>query len=161
MWAGTGDLFRGRKDEGECKKGNGNGNGRDATGRWVGRWVRVRDERTRGSDIALRLIRLSVAVIRLVDRLTTTVWGRHVGLQVVRASTSAGANYQEARHAESRADFVHKVGIAAKELAESLYWLRLVAELDLFPDQLPDLLRETDELIAILVASARTARAQL
>lgn len=89
-----------------------------------------------------------------------TAWAHHVSLQAVRATTGAGANYQEARHAESRADFVHKVGVAAKELAESLYWLQLISELNLFGDQLPELLRETDELIAILVASARTARSR-
>jgi four helix bundle protein len=82
---------------------------------------------------------------------------RHMGLQMVRSATSAGANYQEARHAESRADFVHKVGIAAKEMSETLYWVLLLRELGLAPD-VSGILREADELTAILVASARTAR---
>jgi four helix bundle protein len=82
-----------------------------------------------------------------------------MGLQIVRSATSAGANYQEARHAESRADFVHKIGVAAKELGETLYWLRLLDKLGLLPTG-SGLPREADELIAILVASARTARSR-
>jgi four helix bundle protein len=78
---------------------------------------------------------------------------------MVRSATSAGANYEEARHAESRADFVHKVCLAAKELGEALYWLRLMDKLALLRAE-PTIQREADELIAILVASARTARAR-
>jgi four helix bundle protein len=78
---------------------------------------------------------------------------------MVRSVTSAGANYQEARHAESRADFVHKVGVAAKELGETLYWLRLLDKLDHLRAG-AKIVGEADELIAILVASARTARAR-
>jgi four helix bundle protein len=81
-------------------------------------------------------------------------------MQAFRAATSAGANYQEARRAESRADFVHKVGLAAKELGETLYWLQLVTRLRHMPNATSALVREADELVAILVASGRTARAR-
>lgn len=70
-----------------------------------------------------------------------------------------GANYEEARGAESRADFIHKVGIANKELREALYWLRLTEEAALVTDSdLAALIREADELVAILTASIRTAK---
>lgn len=118
----------------------------------------MKDQKARGSDIAERLLDLAAAVVRLVASLPRTAIPRHIGLQIARAVTSAGANYHEARHAESRDDFVHKVRVAAKELSETLYWLRLLRRLGLLAD--PSLLRETDELIAILVASARTARAR-
>ena len=124
-----------------------------------GRWRGVRDREARGGDIAERLLKLSVAAFRVAEGLPSRPMTRHIGLQMVRAATSAGANYQEARHAESRADFVHKVGIAAKELCEALYWLRLVHALDMLGDR-QALVREADELIAILVASARTARSR-
>lgn len=75
-----------------------------------------------------------------------------------RNSRERRSNYQEARHAESRADFVHKVGVAAKELGETLYWLRLVDKLALLPSS--PMAQEADQLIAILVASARTARSR-
>ncbi len=119
----------------------------------------MRDRETRGGDIAERLLSLAAAVVRLAEALPSRPFPRHMGLQVVRSATSAGANYQEARHAESRADFVHKVGVAAKELGETLYWIRLLGELGMVRD-VSVILREPDELIAILVASARTARAR-
>ena len=117
----------------------------------------MRDRSARGGDIAERLLDLAAAVVRHAERQPPRVLTRHVAHQLVRSVTSAGANYQEARHAESRADFVHKVAVAAKELGETLYWLRLFDKLGTLTDAA--LLRETDELIAILVASARTARA--
>jgi four helix bundle protein len=118
----------------------------------------MKDRSARGGDIAERLLELAAGVVTLVAKLPRSAIPRHIGLQIVRSVTSAGANYQEARHAESRDDFIHKVGVAAKELSETLYWLRLLQKLGMLTDT--PLLRETDELIAILVASARTARAR-
>jgi four helix bundle protein len=87
------------------------------------------------------------------------VAGKHVSRQLVRAATSGGANYEEARGAESRADFVHKLGIANKELREALYWLRLTQEAALVEDgELEALVREASELVAILTASIRTSK---
>jgi len=77
-------------------------------------------------------------------------------MQLVRAITSAGANYEEARRSESRNDFIHKVAIASKELAESLYWLRILMQL--YPSANTSLMIETESLLKILVASGRTAR---
>ncbi len=111
-----------------------------------------------GDDIAERLLEFAAGVARVVVDLPRDAYSRHVGLQILRSSTSGGANYEEARYAESRADFIHKVGVAAKEVAETLYWLRLIQRLALVPSRLDSLLREADELTAILVASARTAR---
>jgi 23S rRNA-intervening sequence protein len=60
---------------------------------------------------------------------------------------------------QSRADFIHKVGIANKELREALDWLRLTEEAALATDSdLAGLIREADELVAILTASIRTAK---
>ncbi|HVH46194.1 MAG TPA: four helix bundle protein [Labilithrix sp.] len=117
----------------------------------------MRDRNARGGDILDRFLCLSVAIVRLIERLPKGATTRHIGLQLVRAVTSAGANYQEARHAESRADFVHKVSVAAKEIAETLYWLRLVDKLGV--TAVGPHMKEADELVAILVASTNTARA--
>ena len=77
--------------------------------------------------------------------------GRHLAYQLVRSATAGGANYEEARCAESRADFVHKIRIAAKEMREARFWLRLSTRADLFnASQLAVLETEADELIAIL-----------
>jgi four helix bundle protein len=112
----------------------------------------------RGSDVAERLLTLGADIVHLAEEMPRNAVTRHVALQLVRSGTSAGANYHEACHAESRADFVHEVAVAAKELSETLYWLKLIEKLCLLPHAIHAVARETDELIAILVASARTAR---
>jgi four helix bundle protein len=111
----------------------------------------------RGEDIAERLVTLAVRTIRFQERLPRNRATLHIGLQLVRSVTSGGANFEEARRAESRNDFVHKVAIASKELAESLYWLRILNRLSPTADTLA-LLAEAEALLKILVACGRTAR---
>ena len=111
-----------------------------------------------GADIAERLLRFGVAVLGLAAGLPKPAAGRHVALQLVRSGTSAGSNYEEARAAESRADFVHKLSIAAKEMREACYWVALVDRARWVSTDLCSLVREAHELAAILGASSRTAR---
>jgi four helix bundle protein len=85
----------------------------------------------KGDDLADRLLDFAVRVIRLVGALPKTPLGRHVNGQLARSGTSAGANYEEARGAESRADFVHKLGVSWKETREAWYWLRLIHRAEL------------------------------
>ena len=114
----------------------------------------------KGDDIARRLLRFGVNVLCLVRQLPRDYLGRHVGRQLLRAATAGGANYEESRSAESRADFAHKVSIAAKEIRESRYWLSLISEAGLQSRlDVTQLLNESGELIAILTASAKTAKA--
>ena len=92
------------------------------------------------------------------SRLRDDASANHIARQLVRAATGGGANYEEARGAESGAEFIHKVGIANKELREALYGLRLTEEATLVADgELAALIREADELVAILTSSIRTA----
>jgi four helix bundle protein len=81
-------------------------------------------------------------------------------MQLIRSATGSGANYEEARAAESRADFIRKVGIAAKEAREACYWLGLVQRSGWLRADLRALVRQANELSAILGASARTARSR-
>ena len=112
-------------------------------------------------DLGDRLLDFAVDVIALAPRLQRSPTGRYLVGQLVRAASSAGANFQEARGAESRADFVHKLQIVLKELRETEYWLRLVQRTKLIP---PDLvsapLAEVDELIRIVVKSVVTAKSR-
>jgi four helix bundle protein len=113
----------------------------------------------KGDDLAERLLEFAVRVLRVVNALPKTVVGRHVGGQLARAGTATGSHYEEARGAESRADFVHKLGMAWKELRESGYWLRLTQKAQLVrPALLDGLLREFGELNAILMQSITTAK---
>jgi four helix bundle protein len=113
----------------------------------------------RGDNIAKRLLAFSAEAVKIASSVSTDATRKHVSMQLLRAATGAAANYEEARSAESRQDFIHKVGIAAKEMRETAYWLNLVDATGLAP--VGHLRREADELIAILVASARTARSRL
>jgi four helix bundle protein len=110
-------------------------------------------------DLEDRLIRFGADVCLLAEQLPSTVIGRHVAHQVIRSSTSPLANYGEVQGAESRRDFIHKLGMYLKELRETAAWLKLVAKLNLCPGRvIESVRRECDELIAILATSIRTAR---
>ena len=112
----------------------------------------------KGDDIAERLVVLAVGVVKIVDALPDTLAGRHVAEQLLRSGTSPGANYEEARGAESRRNFLHKLGIALKELQETRYWLRVVAGARLTPiHALQEVLNEVEALCRILGTSKRTA----
>lgn len=112
----------------------------------------------KGDNIAQRLLQFAAAVLRLVRQLPQDPATKHVSHQLVRASTSGGSNFEEARGGESRADFVHKIKVSGKEMRESHYWLSLIDAADLAPGiAVSDLLKEARELVAILAASAKTA----
>ncbi len=82
--------------------------------------------------------------------------------QLLRSGTSVGANYRAACRARSRADFASKACIAIEEADETMYWLDLLLEAGLAPkERLSTLMTEANELIAILTASVKTARANL
>ena len=114
----------------------------------------------KGDDIAERLLNLASGVLRVVADLPSTPAGGHICGQLVASGTSGGANYEEARAAQSCKDFIHKVGIAAKEVRETRYWLQLTARAGYCRQHsdLPQLIREAHELSLILAASIRTAR---
>ena len=113
----------------------------------------------KGDDISNRLLDLAIASVQLATRIDSSPLGKHIARQLIRCSTSTGANYEEARSAESPADFAHKAGIAAKEAGETAWWLRIADRARLAPAM--DTARwvsEARQLVAILTASARTAR---
>ena len=113
----------------------------------------------KGDNIAERLETFGSDIILLVRDLATDKAGRHIADELLRSGTAGGSNYQEARSAQSRRDFVHKVSMAAKELREAIYWLALVEHTSLGHTEIARALRrEAGELVAILVASARTAK---
>lgn len=118
-----------------------------------------KDERRHGEDIAGRLLDFAVRIIKLVNALPKTSVGKHVGGQLMRAGTSAGSNYEEACGAESKADFVHKMGVVLKELKESRFWLNVIHRTEfLSPRRVELLLKECEELCAIIAKSIFTAK---
>jgi four helix bundle protein len=115
----------------------------------------------RGDELADRLLDFAVQVIALGSRLPKDAAGRHIASQMIDAGASVGAHYEEARGAESKADFVHKLGVALKECRETRYWLRVVHRAKMLSDDLPAaLLSEAGELSAIIGQSVLTAKGQ-
>jgi len=110
-------------------------------------------------DLMDRLLDLGARSVRLSANLPRTDGGRHVALQMVRAATSAGANYSEACGAESRKDFSHKLQIVIKELRETYHWLRLIARAEIVKTgRLERITGDVNEVIAILVSSVNTLK---
>jgi len=105
-----------------------------------------------------RLMNFAVMVIGVVEVLPNSKAGNHIAGQLVRSGTSPAPNYGEARSAESRKDFIHKMKISLKELRESVIWLKIVLRKNLVDERLvTKAIAECGELIAIFVSSTRTA----
>ena len=105
-----------------------------------------------------RLIQFAVRIVNLSANLPRTPAGRHIANQILRSGTSPAPNYGEARGAESRADFVHKLRIVLKELNETSIWLRVIHRSEMLKgDLLSDIIRENVELCRIFTSSLKTA----
>jgi four helix bundle protein len=114
----------------------------------------------RGDELAQRLLQFAARVGKVADALPDTRMGRHVSGQLVRCGTSPAPNYAEARGAESRRDFVHKLSIVLKELRETDCWLQLIVEAELLPQaRLGELTDECNQLMNIIGKSIVTAKA--
>ena len=80
-----------------------------------------------------------------------------IGRQLIRSGTSIGANYRAACRGKSTADVIAKLRIVEKEADESAYWMELLIESGLLAEvRLSELLQETNEIVAMTVASIRT-----
>jgi four helix bundle protein len=112
-------------------------------------------------ELSDRLWRFAARVGNLVDALPDTRVGRHIAGQLVRCGTSAPPNYDEACAAESRADFIHKIGVALKEMKETLGWLHFIVISRVLPEsRVAQLQQEAHELANILARSILTAKAR-
>jgi four helix bundle protein len=110
-------------------------------------------------DLSARTKEFALRIVRLYGALPKTTEAQVLGKQVLRSGTSVGAHYREAVRARSAAEFVSKLEGGLQELEETGYWLELIADAGILPQsRLTELLKETQELIAILVASAKTAK---
>src|SRR4051794_39516997 len=88
---------------------------------------------SKANDLERRLVAFGAEIIRISAKLPRTPEGRHVSLQMLRSGTSTAANYGEARGAESRSDFIHKLRIVLKELNETGIWLQMISKSSLLP----------------------------
>jgi four helix bundle protein len=96
---------------------------------------------------------------KVVDALPDSRLGRHIAGQLVRSGTSAAPYYAEACAAESKKDFIHKLGVALKELRDTRIWLRLVVLAELLPaPRLDGVIEECEQRNNILGRSLITAK---
>ena len=104
-----------------------------------------------------RTKQLALRIIKVVDALPKNRTADVIGRQLIRSGTSMGANYRAACRGKSTADVIGKLRIVEEEPDESLYWMELLIESRLVPEaRLSELLQETNEIIAMTVASIRT-----
>jgi len=111
------------------------------------------------NELLKRTKAFALRVIRLVDALPNTAAGRAIGSQLIRSGMSVSANYRAACRGRSKAEFVAKLGVVEEEADESCHWLELIVESGLMDEKLvAPLLKEANEITAIMVASKKTTR---
>src|SRR3984893_8405884 len=122
----------------------------------------IADFKMDAQELKERTKQFALRVMRLVDALPSTAKGRAIASQLVRSGTSVAANYRAACRGRSRAEFISKIGLVEEEADETALWLELIIADRLLPEKKVDsLLREANELTAILAASYISAsRAQ-
>ena len=122
-------------------------------------WLPMNAPASKANQLERRLISFGAAILALSGKLPTTPQGRHSCGQILRSGTAAAANYGEARGAESRADFIHKLKVVFKELNETTIWLEMIGESRLLPTEtIVAIVAENRELCRIIAASIKTAR---
>ena len=110
------------------------------------------------SELKARTKRFGLRAIKVVEALPRNLVAGVIGKQLIRCSTSVGANYRSVCRARSTADFVAKLAIVEEEADESCFWLELLMESGLVkPNRLDALLTEANEITAIMTASRQTA----
>ena len=110
-------------------------------------------------DMKARTKAYANRVVKLCSALPSNWIAQTLGKQLLRSGTSVGANYRAVCRAKSNADFVNKLRIVEEECDESLFWMELLVENNLIKaTRLHELMKESNELLAIVVASTKTAR---
>ena len=105
-----------------------------------------------------RTMQFSIRIVRMVKAMPRGIAEDVIAKQLTKSATSIGANYREACHGKSTADFVSKLKISEGEADETLYWLQLLVNSGIMKQsKLQALIDEANELVAILTASTKTS----
>ena len=111
------------------------------------------------TDLKMRTKQFGLRVIRLVETLPKNRTADVLGRQLLRSATSVGANYRAACRGRSAAEFQAKLGIVEEEADESAYWIEMLTDAGFVkPSLVEPLLREANEITAIIVSSIKTSR---
>jgi four helix bundle protein len=110
-----------------------------------------------------RTLAFSVELLNFLHKLPQSRVFAVIVTQLAKSGTSMGANYREANRAESKADFIHKIGIVEKESSESVYWLTVLSKVNFldvsFEPEVLVLLKEASELLALFSTINRKSKA--
>jgi four helix bundle protein len=111
-------------------------------------------------DLEDRLVDYTCRMIDVVEALPQTRAGNYIAGQLIKCCHSPAFNYGEVQAAESRADFIHKLGICLKELKECRTALKIIIKKEMIKpvEKLQDVFKETEELISIIAKSIATAQ---
>jgi four helix bundle protein len=113
-------------------------------------------------DLKERTIDFSVRLMDFIESLPDTRENRIISNQVLRSSSSVGANYRAARRAKSPRDFINKLKIVEEEIDETIYWLEILKRRKCGKnEELVYVSGEASELLSIFVSSIKTAREKL
>jgi len=120
------------------------------------------NEESKTVDLKVRTKQFALRIIKLYTALPHSTVAQVIGKQLLRSGTSVGAHYHEGTRARSDAEFISKIEGGLQELEETLYWMDLLAESQLMDKTLlQPLMKEADELAAILVTSVKTVKRKL
>ncbi len=106
--------------------------------------------------------KFAVRVVNLYKHLVAEKKEFVLSKQLLRSGTCVGAMVREAEHSESKADFIHKLAIAQKEINETIYWLELLqATVYLSQQQFESINTDAEEIIKLITSSIKTAKSNL
>lgn len=112
-------------------------------------------------DLKKRTKKFALRILKLIDALPNSAAGRTVAGQLARSGTSVATNYRAACRGKSKPDFIAKLGIVEEEADESQFWLELIIESEMLkPELVESLKQEANEIVAIMVASRKSAAIQ-
>ena len=116
---------------------------------------------SKAEELRNRTKQFAIRIVRLYQAMPKTIEAQVIAKQLLRSGTSVAANYRAVCRARSQKEFIAKIGIVIEEADESVFWLELLTETDIFPEhKLGNLRQEANELLAIFAASQRTAKRQ-
>ncbi len=112
-------------------------------------------------ELLKRTFRFSVDTLKFLNTIPNSTVNKVIVYQLAKSGSSVGANYEEAQAAESKDDFIHKIGIVSKEARESKFWLRVLIELlkeENQQKQIKILLEESEQLCKIFTSIKLTSQ---
>ena len=107
-------------------------------------------------NLERRTKEFAINIIKLSAILPNSAESKVIRYQITKSGTSIGANYREANHSRSKADFISKIRICESEASETVYWLELIAELEFVKtENVRNTLAEAKEILAIFTSISK------